>query len=302
MPSRVVIDADVTAQFTACYLRVDGDEAAFIEAHTAHALPKLLSALAQARLAPEQVRWVVVTHAHLDHAAGAAALMQACPNATLLAHPRAARHLISPQKLIAGATAVYGEARFASLYGTIDPIAAERVKPLDDGAAFSLGSSSFTVMHTLGHANHHLVVDDPALDCVYTGDAFGLMYPAVGGGRLALPSTSPSNFDGVEAIASVRRVASLGRREACLTHFGPVSELRRVADQLEALLTKAADWVANAKPEATVQHFAPLWRTAIADAAKTQGVALTDADWRVLALDVELNAQGLVAAVQQRRA
>ena len=104
--ARITIDADVTPRFTACYLRLAGDECAFIEAHTAHALPRLLAALAAEQRRPEEVRYIVITHAHLDHAAGASALLAACPNATLLAHPRAAKNLIDPAKLIEGATAV----------------------------------------------------------------------------------------------------------------------------------------------------------------------------------------------------
>ena len=108
--TRITIDCDATtAQFTAAYLRIAGEECAFIETETSHARPKLLAALEKAGRRVEDVRWVVVTHAHLDHAAGAGGLLAACPRATLLAHPRAAKHLINPEKLIKSATAVYGE-------------------------------------------------------------------------------------------------------------------------------------------------------------------------------------------------
>src|SRR5690348_6152063 len=102
--TRFTIDADVIPRFTACYLRVADGECAFVEAHTAHAIPRLLSALAEHGKRPEDVRYVVVTHAHLDHAAGASKLLAACPNATILAHPRAAKHLVDPAKLVQGAT------------------------------------------------------------------------------------------------------------------------------------------------------------------------------------------------------
>src|SRR5262245_42034392 len=137
--ARYTIDCDVLPQWTAAYLRVAGDECAFIETHTAHALGKLLAELAMRGRRPEDVRWIVVTHAHLDHAAGAGALLAKCPNATLLAHPRAVGHLVDPTKLVASATKVYGEARFAELYGSIDPIPHERARALDDGATFDLG-------------------------------------------------------------------------------------------------------------------------------------------------------------------
>ncbi len=131
--ARITVDSDVKPRFTACYLRLSGEECAFVEAHTSHALPRLMKALHHAGRRPEQVRWIILTHAHLDHAAGASALVAACPNATLVAHPRAARHMVSPQKLIDGATAVYGADRFKALYGTVEPIAASRVRALEDG-------------------------------------------------------------------------------------------------------------------------------------------------------------------------
>ena len=148
--------------FAAAFLMIEGDRAAFVENNTQHALPLLLGALERAGLTPEQVDHVFVTHAHLDHAGGSSALMEACPNATLVAHPRAARHLIDPSRLVASASQVYGEARFRELYGTIRPIPAERVKTMEDGQTLRFGQRTLHFLHTKGHANHHLVIHDPA--------------------------------------------------------------------------------------------------------------------------------------------
>lgn len=298
------VDADVRPRFTTCYLRLAGDAAMFVEAHTVHALPRLLAALTSAGADPAAVRWIVVTHAHLDHAAGAAALLAACPNATLLAHPRAAKHLIAPGALIQGATAVYGAQRFAELYGRIDPVPAERVRSLGDGEAFELGPATFTAWHTYGHAFHHLVLDDPALDTVYTGDTFGLVYPDLQAhGCFALPSTSPTGFDRAEAQKSLAKVLSLGRRFVCPTHFGAHGEPQAIAAQVGQFVDAAEGWVQEALraawPAAELEaRFAAHWWRAIAAAAPGLG----DAARELLALDVELNAQGLAWVVQSRRA
>jgi glyoxylase-like metal-dependent hydrolase (beta-lactamase superfamily II) len=305
MPShaRFTIDADVTPQFTACYLRVAGDECAFIEAHTSYALPKLLAALEANGKRPDQVRWVVVTHAHLDHAAGASALMAACPNATLLAHPRAARHLIHPEKLVESATAVYGAERFRRLYGVIAPIPEGRVRSLADGEGFALGDATLTVLHTAGHANHHFVVDDPALGTVYTGDTFGLVYPALQrGGRFAMPSTSPTNFDAALARQSIERVLSLGRPTVALTHFGAYEDAPAIAAQVLRFLHRAGAWVdeaangSEAVPAMTAR-FARAWQVAIAEEAPAFG----EPEKKLLELDVDLNAQGLAVVADARR-
>src|SRR5947208_2641905 len=132
--ARVTIDADRLPRFTACYLRIAGDECAFVEAHTVHALPRLLAALGENERRVEDVRWIVVTHAHLDHAAGAGALLAACPNATLVANARTVKHLVDPQKLVVGARQVYGDA-FDALYGEVVPVPQERALVVDDGGS-----------------------------------------------------------------------------------------------------------------------------------------------------------------------
>ncbi|MEZ4384491.1 MAG: MBL fold metallo-hydrolase, partial [Nannocystaceae bacterium] len=111
-------------RFAACFLLTEGERAAFVETNTNFAVPRLLEALRASGRRPEDVDYVIVTHVHLDHAGGASKLMAACPNATLLAHPRAAPHLIDPSKLVASARQVYGAERFAALYGEIEAIAA----------------------------------------------------------------------------------------------------------------------------------------------------------------------------------
>jgi glyoxylase-like metal-dependent hydrolase (beta-lactamase superfamily II) len=301
---RVTIDSDVKPGFTACYLRIAGSECAFIETHTSHAVPKLLAALKAEGKQPEDVRWIVITHAHLDHASGAGSLMAACPKATLLAHPRAARHMVSPQKLIDGAKAVYGEARFAELYGTIQPIAAERVRALEDGESFDLADAKLTVWHTAGHANHHFVVDDPKIETVYTGDTFGLVYPSLQRyGRFALPSTSPVNFDAAAARTSLDKVLSLKERFACLTHYDGYEDSAAIAAQVRRFVDLAGTWVDEAARgdetlEAMTARMARLWTEAIQREAPRFGPE--EMDW--LALDIDLNAQGLAFVANAKRA
>jgi glyoxylase-like metal-dependent hydrolase (beta-lactamase superfamily II) len=301
------IDADVLPRFTAVYLRITGEECAFIEAHTAHALPRLLATLAAAGRRPEDVRWVVVTHAHLDHAAGASALLRACPNATLLAHPRAAKNLIDPEKLVKSATAVYGEARFAELYGTIDPIPAERVRELEDGATFELGGDTLTALHTSGHANHHFAVHDPARDTVYTGDTFGLVYPDLQAkGRFAIASTSPANFDPPEARKSLDRLVALGTRSVCLTHFGEHEDVAAIAAQVRSWVDRGEAWLeecrkSDAGADADTARLARAVRAAIVAESEARSLGFGKAELSLLATDIALNAQGVVAVAEAER-
>ena len=303
------LDADpANPEFVAAYLRVSGGECAFIETNTAHSLPILLAALEARGLSRESVRYVIVTHAHLDHAGGAGAVMAACPRATLLAHPRAARHLIDPTKLIASATQVYGAERFAALYGVLAPIAADRVRPLDDGAEVTLGSATLRFLHTRGHAKHHFVVHDPTLDAVFTGDTLGLVYPRLQrAGLFTLASTSPTDFEPDEARKSIARIEALGATTAYLTHFGGVrdipaiaAQLRRRVDASEAWLTEAT--VSDRPPEDVLARLREQVRAGVLVDARDAGLALTPSDWDSLALDIDLNAQGIAFVAARQRA
>jgi glyoxylase-like metal-dependent hydrolase (beta-lactamase superfamily II) len=309
--TRITIDCDArTPQFTAAYLRLSpgpGGECAFIETETSYARPKLLAALEASGRRVEDVRWVVVTHAHLDHAAGAGGLLAVCPRATLLAHPRAAKHLIDPEKLVKSATAVYGEERFAKLYGKIEPIPKERVRALEDGETFELGGATLRVLHTAGHANHHFVIDDPATESVYTGDSYGLVYPGLQKrGLFALATTSPTNFDAKEARLSVDRIRALGETYACLTHFGASEAIDGIAAQLHAWIDRADAWVEEAargteSVEAITARLQTAWREAIAREAEARDLCFGREEWELLATDIELNGQGLAVAAELKR-
>lgn len=295
------LDCDYLGPAFACaYLRVAGGEAAIVETNTALAAPKILAALDASGLAREAVRYVIVTHVHLDHAGGAHALMSALPRATLLAHPRAARHVIDPARIVAGATAVYGPERFAALYGTVKGVDAARVRAMDDDSEVPFGDGALRFHHTRGHANHHMVVHDPARDTVYTGDAFGLAYPVLQRARpFIFPSTSPTDFDGPAAHESVDRIVALGTGSVCLTHFGEHHDPAALAPSLHRWLTRSEALVAQAKslaPEDREGFIAGELRGVFAAEAEAAGLSLTDEDWGVLSLDLELNAQGLAIA------
>lgn len=300
MRLRVIDSGYVRPGFASCYLRIQGEEAAFVETNTSHAVPRLLEALRDEGLGPEQVRWIIVTHVHLDHAGGAATLLRACPNATLVAHPRAARHLIDPSRLVASSQAVYGEEVFVKLYGEIPPAPAERVLSLEDGASLPLGDAMFRFLHVRGHANHHFVVHDPARDTVYTGDAFGLAYPYLQrAGRFAFASTSPTDYDGPAAKESVDRILGLGTKTACLTHFGEVDELEVMAEQLHEWLDVSQALFERILPlpeEEREKVAYPVLVEQMEAAAKKRGLELSADDRELLSLDMRLNAQGLAFA------
>ncbi len=307
-PQPITIDCQyLLPRFAAACLLIENGEATFVETNTTHALPHLLDALKQAGLSTAAVKHVIITHVHLDHAGGAGVLMEQCPNATLLAHPRAAPHVVDPSKLVASARKVYGDARFDALYGRIAPVPQARVRIMADDEVLQWGSRTLRFLHTRGHANHHFCVVDSGTQSIFTGDAFGLRYPVLqGGGLFVFPSTSPTDFDAALARQSLERIVRSGATRAFLTHYGEVTQLAEAASQMkdhldfsEALMVEAA---ASSLPDDALEGLVtPRLKARLEDALRARGLALDAANWEVVALDVDLNGQGVAHAARKRR-
>jgi len=212
----------VRPHLAAAWIVQGARSAAVVETGAASSVPRILAALEARGIPREDVSHVVVTHVHLDHAGGAGTLVRALPRAELVVHPRGARHLVDPAKLVAGSIAVYGEARFRELYGEIVPVPAERVIEAGDGFALDLGERPLRILDAPGHARHHFVVLDEASRGFFTGDTFGLAYPEcyVGGRPFMFPTTTPVQLDPPALHASIDRMIAERPRRMYLTHYG----------------------------------------------------------------------------------
>ena len=231
------IDAEyLRPGLAASHLVVDNGRAAFVDTGAAPAHPRLMHALSELGLAADQVDYLFLTHVHLDHAGGAGQLMRALPRARAVLHPRGAPHMLDPAKLIAGTVAVYGEAMYRQLYGEIVPIAAERVILANDRDRIALGSRTFELLDTPGHARHHYCAHDLDHDDIFSGDTFGISYREfdTAAGPFAFPTTTPVQFDPGALHASLNRLMARRPRRMVLTHFGPVADLERLSSDLHA--------------------------------------------------------------------
>ncbi|GGD45424.1 MBL fold metallo-hydrolase [Pseudoxanthomonas indica] len=291
--------------FDAAYLLVEQGRGAFVDCGTQFAVPRLLQAAQANGLAAEDIDWLLVTHAHLDHAGGAGALLQALPNARLVAHPRAAQHLIDPTKLIAGATAVYGEAEMARSYGHILPVPEHRVVVAEDGHTLELAGRRLQCIDTPGHARHHFCVWDEQSRSWFTGDTFGLSYRELDGpqGPFILPTSSPVQFEPEALKTSIARLLAYRPTAMYLTHYGRVTDVDRLAaelfEQIDAMcaLARQCDERAD-RHRCLVAALTALYL----ERARAQRCPLDDeAIIGVLAMDIELNAQGLACWLDRDR-
>jgi len=289
------IDASYIRPGLACFYLLERDgHCAIIETGTSRSLDNLQQVMSEKGLVSEQVRYVIPTHVHLDHAGGAGSMMAAFPLAQLLIHPRGEQHMADPEKLITSSMAVYGESRFRQLYGEILPVDSARIVAMEDGQTIDLGGRALEFRHTRGHANHHFCVWDKTSRGWFSGDMFGISYPwfRLAGGDYILPATTPTQFDPDAYLESLQLLGSYQPERMYLTHSGEITYSSDLAALLQRQIVAYRDFaLLHEENKAALER-------ALADYSLEMMRALEptrpEAELREqLAFDVDLNTQGL---------
>jgi len=290
----------------ASYLIVEGGEAAIIETGTHKCVDTILAAVDHLGVSRDSIRYIIPTHVHLDHAGGAGGLMERLPKAELIIHPLGARHMIEPAKLKAGTIAVYGEEIFASVYGDLLPIAADRVTIANDGFVFKLEDREFTCFDTPGHARHHMCIHDPASAGLFSGDTLGVSYPELSEGAektFIFPPTTPIHFDPLVWQSTLKHMLELKLNRIYLTNFGMVENPAKIAEDLSVQITKYADIARScAQEENPLKAITEKLNLDVSERLKSIGCKLSvEEQQQLTSFDTTINAQGLMVWLQQQQ-
>ncbi|WP_187148445.1 MBL fold metallo-hydrolase [Geobacter metallireducens] len=192
-----------------------------VETGAGAAVPLWLAGLKQAGIPLESIRWILLTHVHLDHAGGAGELLRHLPNARIGIHPLGVRHILDPQRLLSHAKVVW-EKDF-DLLGPMLPAPAERVVELGDGEIIEIDDvRRIKVLYTPGHTSHHVAFFEESTRGVFSGDALGAFFRGKHpfGEYVSMPGVSPPKGDIPAYVQSVERIAKLSPRRIYATHFG----------------------------------------------------------------------------------
>ena len=293
------IDAQYHRQgLVAIHMIVEGNNVALVDTGTAFSVPGVIETLKHKNLAPENVSYVFLTHIHLDHAGGASEFMQCLPNAKLVVHPRGARHMADPSKLIEGAKAVYGAMEFSRMYGEIRPIDVGRIIEAPDELRINFNGRPLLFLDTPGHARHHYCIFDEKSHSFFTGDTFGVSYREfdVDGMEFVFPTTTPVQFDPTAAHASLDRLINYKPEHAFLTHYGRISHLPKHAVKMHELIdahVSIARGISNDNPDRHATLVKELG-SLLSRRLTAHGCKLTQEKiYELLRIDINLNSLGL---------
>jgi glyoxylase-like metal-dependent hydrolase (beta-lactamase superfamily II) len=191
-------------------------------------LAGLTKTLAAQGIGIRDVRQVLLTHIHLDHAGATGSLLKANPDIEVFVHERGARHMIDPAKLVGSASRLYG-ADMERLWGEILPVPASQVRVLNGGEQLAIGGRTLEVAWTPGHAIHHVSYFDRSSGVAFVGDVAGIRR---GTGVYILPPTPPPDIDLEAWRASGDLIMAWQPDTLFLTHFGPHPGVRPHFQQL----------------------------------------------------------------------
>src|SRR5699024_5724160 len=187
-------DLDVQAR-TGTYI-IDEAELTLVETGPSPSVKYIKRGLESLGFSLDQVKYIVVTHIHLDHSGGAGLLLRDCPNATVVVHSRGARHLAEPRKLATGARAIYGDS-FEELFEPIVPVAEEQLLVEGEEDTVKNGADcTRRVLDAPGHSIHHLSMYEPVRNGIFTGETTGIQYEQLArvGIDFFLQRTAPKHY------------------------------------------------------------------------------------------------------------
>ncbi len=288
MASIFCIDTHLSghAHAIAAFMIPYSEGAILIDPGPASTLHTLRSALADHDLSLENITDVLLTHIHLDHAGAAGHLAQL--GAQIHVHPAGARHLQSPEKLLASARRIYGE-RMDTTWGDFQPVPAFKITEVQDGEAISIKEVEFKALHTPGHADHHCVFFHEGT--CFSGDIGGVRRP--GRRYVRLPFVPPETHLG-KWRESLKKIQSAGCKVIAITHFGIFEDAPMHLHLARQYLDEVEQWLEAIMPRVgdveTLQSRYVEWMHASGQALGVDEATLTTYDF---ASPVQMAASGL---------
>ncbi|HXW37979.1 MAG TPA: MBL fold metallo-hydrolase [Nitrososphaerales archaeon] len=220
---------------------IKGPKPTLVDCGYASSYRNVLEGLKEIGLSPADIRYVIPTHVHLDHAGAAGHLLREMPNAGVIAHEKAVPHLADPTKLVESATKVFGR-EIIALYGVPLPVDAQRMTPVGEEGSLELGDGmSARLLHAPGHAPHQIVVLLNEARIMLAADAVGIVYPGM---KVMIPTTPPPSFEPETLTRTAGMLAGLDAVSLLVPHFGLRDDPDWVFEQTK---TRVEEWLSKVR-------------------------------------------------------
>ena len=251
MPSIELIDTHWTGRprsIAACLLESDG-HAAIVDPGPASTLNTLRRALRVRGLSIGDLDAILLTHIHLDHAGAAGTMVRENPRLAVYVHANGAQHMADPAKLLSSATRLYGN-NLELLFGEFLAVPQANLRILHGGETLAVGARKLEVVHTPGHASHHVSYFDALDGVAFVGDTTGVR---IQGESFVLPVTPPPDIDLEIWEKSFAAITARRPARLFLTHFGfledVASHIAEHRDRLHRWAALAAEILRSPKDE-----------------------------------------------------
>jgi glyoxylase-like metal-dependent hydrolase (beta-lactamase superfamily II) len=213
---------------------------ALIDPGPSTSLPTLRSSLERNGIRIADVRQILLTHIHLDHAGSTGSLVKENPAIEVFVHERGAPHLADPAKLLSSATRLYGQ-DMDRLWGEFLSVPRDRLRELTGGETITAGGRTLEVAYTPGHASHHVSYFEPSTRIAFVGDTAGIRR---GSGQYIMPASPPPDVDLDLWRQSEDRILRWEPDTLFLTHFGPFNGARQ---HFHEMMTRLMEWSQTAR-------------------------------------------------------
>ena len=224
------------AHYTFSVYLIRETEGVLIEPGPASMVPSVQEGMKQ--LGIQSLSYIIPTHIHLDHGGGSGRLAELFPHARVVLHPRGAKHIADPSRLIEGTKMAYGN-DFELTYGPILPVPEPQIKIPADGEMISINGRALQIVYAPGHALHHIAVYDRKTGGLFCGEALG--QPIRGGENTALPSVSAQDFYLDLYLETIQKLKKLKPRMLFYSHDGGAQE----PGELISRLTESTQMLGN---------------------------------------------------------
>ena len=193
------------------------DGVALVDPGPSSCLDTLRASLADHGHSLTDVRVVLLTHIHLDHAGATGSILRENPDVDVYVHEVGATHMVDPAKLLASATRLYG-ADMDRWWGEFLAVPERNIRRLRGGEQITVGDRELDVAYTPGHASHHVGYFDGSSGVAFVGDTAGVR---IGEELFSMPPTPPPDIDIDKWKQSIQLIRDRRPSTLFITHFGP---------------------------------------------------------------------------------